>query len=352
MDGGGLTDVLTNLPPSERPTFPDGGTCPTAPFDDSDQSVVDACTMPIAVAVGNGLRRSISRDGVTWDHDVYTPKGTGDQNEWSHRDVVIARGLIVVIGDSGILVSADGGETFALTHAGAFHDAGGIYFQGAIWVVSNVGTMWTKDGTNWTEWLGTTVLPGTTLPALFGANAGVGTSGGTLFAVSNRNNTIRLFDGTTWTEHALGTAFNSVSATAYGAGKYVILGSACCDTSPGSGLRASSTDGINWTVVTNASPGSANYRFQDVMWTGTSFFASATQYDKRTYSSADGVMWDIHNANQGIGPVGYFEGAYLGSHDAFIVRSMDGVSFTMVHTGVGATNWGYTRIRTGRVLKH
>src|SRR5882672_8264214 len=35
----------------------DGG-CPTAPpFDDSNASLVSACTVPVAVAVGNGLRR-------------------------------------------------------------------------------------------------------------------------------------------------------------------------------------------------------------------------------------------------------------------------------------------------------
>ncbi|HVU52790.1 MAG TPA: hypothetical protein VHL80_19045 [Polyangia bacterium] len=337
-------------PPAERPTFPDGGVCPTAPFDDSDQSVVDACTVPIAVAVGNGLRRSSTHDGITWDHDVFTPKGTGDQNEWSHRDVIMARGLIVIAGDSGVLVSSDGGETYNMTHAGTFHDAGIAYFQGAIWIVSNVGTMSTTDGTTWKEWLGTTMLPGN-LPGQYSANGGVSVGGGKIFAVNTRDNTTRLFDGTTWTQQTLGASFGSLSTSTAGGGKFLIVGGACCDTTMYSGLRATSPDGVTWTVLTNASPGSASLRFMDALWTGTDFFATATQYDKRTFTSADGLTWAVKTSNQAIGHAAQMSGAYVGNADAFIYRSTDGAAWTMVHTGIGDTKWGYTRIRSGRVLR-
>ena len=297
---------------AERPTTStDGGACPTAPFDDSDQGVVDRCTVPIAVAVGNGLRRALSLDGQTWDHDVYTPNDGADQNEYSHRDVVIAKGLIVIVGDGGVFVSFDAGETFTVTHTGRFHDAGLTYFQGAIWVVSDFGTLSTVDGTTWKEWLGTATLPGN-VPGTFGANAGVVVGDGKLFAVSGRDGHRRFFDGTTWTEQTFDSSYGSLSASAYGGGRFLVLGSACCDTAMYAGLRATSPDGVTWTLLTNASPGSGDYRFGDVLWTGTQFFATGTQYGKETYVSSDGLTWDRAPNQRGRGAHGHVPGRLPG----------------------------------------
>src|SRR5450432_2433742 len=179
----------------------DSGACPTAPpFDDTDPAVLENCTVPIAVAVGNGLRRAVSLDGQIWSHEVYLPDSSlTDQNENSHRDVLIAKGLIVIVGDGGVLVSADKGETFTVSHVGRFHDAGLAYFQGAIWVVSNLGTFATSDGKVWLEWPADAMVPGG-LPGAFGANAGTVVGGSKLLTVSNRNDHARVFDGTAWTE--------------------------------------------------------------------------------------------------------------------------------------------------------
>jgi hypothetical protein len=331
----------------------DGG-CPTAaPFDDSNPALVSACTVPVAVAVGNGLRRAVTHDGMTWDHDVYTPDTGSDQNENSHRDVLIARGLIFVVGDGGLLLSTDGGETFTLARAGRFHDSALAYFQGVIWAISNLGTFSTADGKTWKEYSGTSTLPGN-LPGPFSASGGAAvTSGSLLLVVSSRQPSARLFDGLTWTQHDFdSTTYGSLSGAAYGNGRFLILGSACCDKTAFAGLRASSSDGVAWIASSNATDSAASLRFGSVLWQGMHFFATASQYDRRTYTSTDGLSWTVQQSNIGLGSVTLFKGAYQGINGALIYSSVDGVVWSLAHTGIGDQKWGYSTIRAGFVLPH
>jgi hypothetical protein len=331
------------------------GACPAAaPFDDSNAALVSACTVPIAVAVGNGLRRASTRDGVTWDHDVYLPDTGLDQNENSHRDVLIARGLIFVVGDGGLLVSRDGGETFLVAKPGRFHDSALVYFQGAVWAITNLGTLSTTDGTTWNETAAGATLPGN-LPGAFSATGGAAVSGGSkLLAISGRNTSARVFDGTSWSEHTFDTtAYGSLGSAAFGNGRFAIVGTACCDQTGFSGLRATSTDGVAWTALTNATAGAAaTLRFGGIIWEGTHFFATASQYDKRSYTSTDGLAWTITNTNVGVGPVTQFKNAYFGANAALIYRSPDGITWSLVHTGTGDAKWGYTALSAGVVLAH
>jgi hypothetical protein len=330
----------------------DGG-CPTsAPFDDSNVAAV--CTVPVAVAVGNGLRRALTYDGRTWDHDVYMPDAGADQNENSHRDVLIARGLIFVVGDGGLLVSNDGGETFAVGRGGRFHDSALAYFQGVIWAISNLGTFSTTDGKTWKEYSGTSMLPGN-LPGAFSASGGAAVaSGSLLLVVSGRQPSVRLFDGTTWTQHDLDSAtYGSLTSAAFGNGRFVIVGGACCDKTAFAGLRATSSDGVAWTASSNATAGAAaNLRFGSVLWQGMRFFATASQYDKRTFTSTDGLAWTVQASSFGIGSVTLFKGAYQGINGALIYSSADGVAWSLVHTGVGDQKSGYSVVRAGFVLPH
>jgi hypothetical protein len=355
---GGAAGAAGAAGSAGAPSGADGG-CPTAaPFDDSNAALVSACTVPIAVAVGNGLRRASSHDGVTWDHDVYMPDTGTDQNENSHRDVLVARGLIFVVGDGGLLVSSDGGETFPIAKAGRFHDSALVYFQGVIWALTNLGTLSTTDGKTWNETAAGATLPGN-LPGPFSGTGGAAVSSASkLVAISGRNTSARVWDGVTWSEHAFDpTAYGSLGSAAFGDGRFVIVGGACCDKTGLSGLRATSPDGVTWTPLTNATAGAAaTLRFGSVIWQGTHFFATATQYDKRSYTSTDGLAWTISQTNVGIGAVAVFKGsggtAYLGANAALIYRSDDGVTWTLVHTGIGDAKWGYTAIRSGVVLAH
>jgi hypothetical protein len=315
---------------------------------------VSACTVPIAVAVGNGLRRASTRDGMTWDHDVYLPDTGADQNENSHRDVLVARGLVFVVGDGGLLVSSDGGETYAIAKAGRFHDSALVYFQGMVWAITNLGTLSTTDGKTWNETAASAMLPGN-VPGAFGATGGAAVSGGAkLLAVSGRNTSARVFDGATWSEHAFdATAYGSLGSAAFGGGRFAIVGQACCDKTGFAGLRATSPDGLAWNVLTNATAGAAaTLRFGSVIWDGTRFFATASQYDKRSYTSSDGLAWTIAQTNLGVGAVTRFQGAYFGASAALIYRSPDGATWSLVHTGIGDAKWGYTALASGVVLAH
>jgi hypothetical protein len=329
------------------------GACPAAPpIDDSNAALVSACTVPVAVAVGNGLRRASTHDGVTWDHDVYLPDAGADQNENSHRDVLIARGLIFVVGDGGLLVSSDGGETFPIAKPGRFHDSALVYFQGAVWAITNLGTFSTSDGKTWNETAAGAMLPGN-VPGPFSATGGAAVSGGSkLLAVSGRNTSARVFDGTTWSEHVFdATAYGSLVSAAFGNGRFAIVGGACCDKTGFSGLRATSPDGVAWTALTNATAGAAaTLRFGSIIWDGTRFFATASQYDKRSYTSTDGLAWTIAQTNVGVGPVTQFRSAYVGANAALIYRSTDGNTWSMVHTGIGDAKWGYSALSSGVVL--
>src|SRR5450432_434213 len=131
-------DARLDAGATENPAGDADVVCPIAPpFDDSDARVVQKCTRPVFVGVGNGQRRIVSYDGHTWEHDEWFPNQLADQNENSHRDVAIANGIIVIAGDAGILVSSDGGATYAVVENGRLHDAGLAFFQGALWVVSS-----------------------------------------------------------------------------------------------------------------------------------------------------------------------------------------------------------------------
>ncbi len=345
-----MEPVMRDAAPHEPVAF-DGGTCPTsAPFDDTDQALVDQCTVPIVAAVGNGFRRALSRDGKIWDHAVYLPDPTGNVNEFSHRDVIIAKGLIVVVGDAGILVSSDGGETFTMSHAGRFHDAGLAYFQGAIWALTSFGTYSTTDGKTWQEFPVGATLPGG-VPSDFPATASIAVGASKLVAISGRTNKWRVFDGTTWKETAFGTSYGSIQKAAFGGTHFLVLGDACCDKAMYAGLRATSTDAATWTLLTNQSPNSATYYFGDVFWDGARFFATGTQYSKQTYVSTDGLTWDVKTTNQAVGATAFFQGLYLGVQDSKIYSSPDGVTWTLAYTGVNEGSL-FVRLRAGRVLRH
>jgi hypothetical protein len=223
-----------------------------------------------------------------------------------------------------------------------------------IWAISNLGTFSTTDGTMWKEYTGTSMLPGN-LPGAFSASGGAAVaSGSLLLVVSSRQTSARLFDGTTWTQHAFdGATYSSLTSAAYGNDRFVIVGGACCDKMPFAGLRATSRDGVAWTATSNATAGNAaTLRFGSVSWQQTHFFATASQYDKRTYTSTDGLTWTVQASNVGIGSATSFRGAYQGINGAMIYSSADGAAWSLVHTGIGDPKWGYSVVRAGVVLAH
>jgi hypothetical protein len=355
------SDGSSDLPGGEadgardRPSAQDGAACPAAaPFDDSDPDVVARCTRPVVVAVGNGLRRAVSYDGQVWAHDEWFPDQNADQNENSHRDVAIALGLIVISGDGGLLVSADGGATFTVAVPARMHTSSVVFFRGAFWVVSTAGTYSSTDGAQWAAWPSTTPLPGG-LPGGYDATAAA-TDGQQLVALNGHDSSYRVFDGTTWVQRSFGAEYGMLAKLAYGAGRYVMLSQACCDETMFAGLRATSTDAASWSLVTNASPGAPNYRFGDLIWDGARFFATGSPYDNRGYSSTNGLDWtpwtlkDAQGGSVALAAAAAFEGGYVGAHTTGLYHSADAVTWMLTHTAVGDATWGFIRIASGRIL--
>lgn len=327
-------DVVAAPAPADATRPPPPGGCPrAAPFDDADPAL-EACTRPVLVFVGNAQRRTVSYDGDTWAIDQSFPDGGADQNENSHRDVAVARGVIVIVGDGGILTSWDGGATFTQTDKARHHRSAVGVFRGEFWVLSGLGTFASADGRTWRP-------AGTAFAAVAAVAAG-----DRLVAVGGSGN-VRAYDGAAWSDAAIPGAA-SLSTLAWGGGRLVTVGDGCCGTQPGAGLRATSADGRAWTVASNASAGT-DFRFGQVIWDGVRFVASGSQYDARTYASADGGAWVATRADHGVGALVRFDGTYVGAGAGIIYRSSDAAHWT--RTYAGARPYGLVRGATGRVLR-
>jgi hypothetical protein len=321
-------------------------TYPTEPpFDDTDTALVEKCTRPVVIAVGNALRSVSSFDGKTWDHDVASPT-TGDQNENSHRDVIVSRGLIVITGDAGTLTSKDGGATFQVTAQGKNHDGCLVAFNDKIWALGSSGTSSTSDGTTWQTWpSGGTKLPG----GLDGASAcrSATTGSGKILSIAARTNTWRVFDGTNWFETAFSSDFGSLAWVTFGGGTFALVG----DGTGGQfdGLRAAG-NGTSWMDATNASSGSS-FRFSSVMWTGQEFFATGSFYATRGYVSTNGLDYTAHSMNVALGSAVPFNGGYIGNSVDALYSSSDLTSWTQVYKGTDNSSYMLIKLASGRVLK-
>ena len=84
-------------------------------------------------------------------------------------------------------------------------------------------------------------------------------------------------DGATWDAQSTPASFSSFLGIAYGNGTWVVVGS---------GGVITSTDGETWTERT------ATTSLNDIVWTGTQFFATAP--NEIAYSS-DGISWTVKN---------------------------------------------------------
>ena len=310
------------------------GACPTAPpFDEADRTLVERCTQPLVAAVGNGLRRAFSFDGQTWFGDVWFPSAGDDQNEESHRDVAIGNGLVVMVGDGGIFISRDAGLTFSKKDTGrSLHSSAVVFFKGAFVIAAYGGVHTSADGVEWKSWKEDDMLPGG-LRASFGARDGA-TDGKKVVFVSG--GTYRSYDGETWSQANI--AGGGVDSLTFANGRFAGVGS---DSS------AVSTNGSTWSGDSSGS----GLRFDTIVWNGTKFFASGSQYDGNAQTSPDGLAWTRHKMNTPIGPVTMLGDVYVGASAGTLYRSADGRSWTAPHKAAGDSNWGFTRLATGPVLK-
>jgi len=308
---------------------------------------------------GPGMRRAVSFDmqTIAVDTDEHRESGNDEFQTWG---VAVGRGRLVIAGDGGLYASDDVGKTWIkntqITSAGFALHSCQLAFDGTRFVlVGNGGTWTSSDGLAWSGASGDQLLPGGVKGSFPGHSNGLAFSG-TAILVVNDNARYRLFDGARWSDGVLGSYEGFLTNAAYGAGRFIVTGDACCGASAptSEGLRASSTDGKSWgPIVTNASPGAQQIRFGKVLWDGTKFLSTGTRYGTDEYTSPDGMTWTRVTANARIGTAVVKDGLYagLGSNgkDDVLFTSSDGVTWT---PGAKDTNpLGLARIAVGRVLK-
>lgn len=345
--------------------------CPTAPpFDETNQALVEKCTKPVFVAVGDYSRRAVSNDAVTWTTSSIkkadVPAGA-NVDLIAETTVTVHGGVIVIVGGNGIFSSHDGGATFVeapnVNHPGfELYGPGVGFLNGSFWVVADGGTWTSTDGSKWTGWLGdtkltghsTTSADGSVVASFNGHGHGVVTGGGKVLFADDATR-YRTFDGTSWFESQIGAYAGWISGVTYGNGQFVATGDTCCNYAPPTAgtLRAVSADGITWRTATNDTPGALQVAaFGGVVWDGKRFLATAGPWVPEAYSSADGTTWTKETISGAMGTMTIQSGVYSAISHTSVFRSTDGATWTetLKSTGEEADKW-FAGIASGRVLK-
>lgn len=182
-------------------------------------------------------------------------------------------------GSSGLLRSADGGDTWTFINPLATTTNGYCVGPDRIIVVGNSGKIaYTTDGENWT--LGTS---GTTTTLY---SAGYSPTLGMYVAVGASGNLRTSVDGgSTWTTRTSGFSTTTIRAVAWStiAGCFVAVGA--------SGKISSSTDGITWTARTS---GHTDEMLVIAVQSDGSFVATRSTGSWATIS-ADGITWTFNS---------------------------------------------------------
>ena len=228
------------------------------------------------VAVGYGLRRLVSDDGVAWRNDV----AESDEARWKDknfllRGVASGKGLIVAVGGSStsrILVSTDG--KVWKDHSVQHNFPGDVAFGNELFVA--VGYQRALTSRNGTEWSAPIPVRDASWRRIeFGNDRFVAT--GTPSSTDSETGCVTTStDGAKWSSTTVADK-KTPHDIAFGNGRFVIVGS--------QGLRETSRDGLKWE---NRVLGDKDESLLSVIWTGSEFIASG---NKGAYASADGINW-------------------------------------------------------------
>jgi hypothetical protein len=267
---------------------------------------------PMFVASGNNRRTIVSTDGKTWVNDQEMPAGTGDNVATA---VAIGHGAITVGSHPGVWRSTDGatwtklGAPLPQAFPGLGGGAGG-FGNGTLLLVTNETTYTSTDGSTWVEhdktgngihWNG------------LAYGGGHFVVGGDSNAMGGMRKTSE--DGAVWHDYATGVP--TVSAVAYGAGVFVIVGQE----------TSTSPDGVTWTKAATKSP-------SNTVTFGAGKFVACDNGGCAT--STDGSHW---GATMGKGAVAVTFGLGLFVADqggTTIATSTDGTTWTTAYTKANA----------------
>jgi hypothetical protein len=288
---------------------------------------------PLIVAVGQGGRRLVSRDGVVWTGETQDAVGAADPTK-NLTAVTYAGGTLVAVGGGckgatcvGRCVTFNGDKwTEAVLPAGQSW-LGGVAFGNNVWVAAGApGPIVTSpDGKKWTQ--------KGTAPTQIRAVA-YGAVGGTNMFVAVGDNGLRMrsVDGQMWTNQVQGFPGTddpvALLAVAIGEGVAVAAGDG--------GRRIRGTNGIDWT---DPAAGGTIALFS-VVHGDRAFFAYS---DNTVYVSSDsGRTW---MPQVGVNPPGHsvatglLNGAriFVAARGGVIKTSTNGVAWTDRLSGTGNT---------------
>jgi hypothetical protein len=281
-----------------------------------DAGTVDAgAPHPIFVIGGQDLRRLVSFDGKTWQHDVYVAPN-GEDNAFDA--VAIGNGAIVLSGDPGIYRSTDGiNWSLAFTRPSrfAFHGSASVFGGGAFVIVAQDAAYKSTDGLTW-------ITAAATGNSGHWQSIAYGNGHWVAFGDGHRKTSE---DGLAWHDYTAVADPNPFQAAAYGNGVFVAVGGinnmARVSTSP---------DGVTWTerapVATSYNTGFAGIAF------GNGKFL--TNDCCNAFESADGIAWTKRGAGKGASIV-FAGGTFVASgwRTAAYLYSPDAGAFTATFSG-------------------
>lgn len=235
-----------------------------------------AAEPPKFVAVGYGLRRLVSDDGIAWRNEQVDPDPEHAKlKNFLLRGVAYGKGMIVAVGGSStsrILVSADAKEWKDVSVEQNF--IGDVAFGNDLFVaVGYQRAMTSKNGTEWSS----------PVPLRDASWRRIEFGNGRFVAVGRPSSkdpesgcVSTSTDGAKWTSTIVPGKL-SPNDIAFGNGVFVIVGDG--------GLRETSKDGVAWA---NRVTGEKDESLTNIAWTGKEFIASG---NRGAYTSPDGVAW-------------------------------------------------------------
>jgi hypothetical protein len=284
---------------------------------------------PIAVVVGYGGRRAMSRDGVMWEHFVQIdPNGGDDDNLF--RGVCYGAGTFVAVGGSttAFTMTSTDGVTWENENRTPRAWLGNAAPLGVVFVAAGGNGLRVRSldkGATWVDDAGYQSVHYRDVAASATNAIAVGHNYDTTPNVGIIASTA---DGKSWEERVRGG--EPLNDVAFGNGAFVAAGN--------TGRVARSTDGVSWRDLTFGASGGAQ-----VIFTGVRFLVS---FGDTHFESTDGATWSPAEGTRSVDA--YFGGRYL-SFDwpARIHASTDAAQWTAVFSPLGP---GFTKLAAGVVF--
>jgi len=281
------------------------------------------------VAVGPEGRIYTSADGTDWSRKVSSTQ----QNLYS---VTYAAGKYLAVGGQGVVLESEDGTVWnrqSTVLQDQFNDV--EYFNGQFVLLGSTGAVLTStDGRNWTSpnpasfnvleaitggrkgWVAVGAL-GVILTSPDGRNwerravptklglQGVAMSDDLIVVVGAQGTVFTSTDGVEWTRRVSGTT-RDLNSVIYANGQFMT-----------GGPRATSTNGIQWTITNNNWPQAPEVAFKDGVWVSLS-------HGSIVLSSLDGIAWTERDGKGGNSSITASTNLFLSGGDSSLAISTNG----------------------------